>query len=642
MTQMRFPAFNRKWLVCIALPLLVLAIYWPGLFGGFVFDDYPNIVENPTLKIDTLDGPAWRAAAFSSDAGSLQRPIAMLSFAVNTYFAGMDPVAMKATNVVIHGINALLVLGLVQLLFALAAPGVDARRRTWAAAFVAVAWAVHPINTMSVLYIVQRMESLAHTFVFAGLWLYLIGRQRQLAGESGRWWIAAGLFGCTALGILCKESAVLLPLYAWLAEACIPALRNSPQKGDVRKLFAAVLWLPLVAGLFWLFPRVTAPRAFITRDFTLVERLLTEGRVLVDYLRWTVAPPLRELTLYHDDYVVSRGWMSPPSTLYSLLGLAALAAFAWWLRARRPLMALGILWFLAAQALTATVVPLELVYEHRNYFASVGVLMVLADLLLLLPRDNLRRVGALVAILLVLGYGATTHLRAREWSHPLRFAASEAHKRPESPRSTYGYGRMLVIASQYKPDSPYVEPAVKELERAIALPKSGILPHSALLLLAAHANLPQKEAWWTDMTARLRKGPIGPQEVNAVGSIMRCARSRECDFSERHMVDMFEAALTRPNPDMQTMYADYTLNVLRESERALKLFEGVVPMRPNESQYRVNLAKVQIALGKRDAALREIAALRELGRFGENEAAAMELERRLGLSPGAPAHSSTR
>src|SRR5215213_2675874 len=123
MTRMHFPASLRKWLVLIGLPLLVLAIYWPGLNGGFVFDDYPNIVDNPTLKLDTLDGPAWRAAAFSSDAGSLQRPIAMLSFAVNTYLAGMDPFAMKATNVVIHGINALLVLGLVRLLFALAAPG---------------------------------------------------------------------------------------------------------------------------------------------------------------------------------------------------------------------------------------------------------------------------------------------------------------------------------------------------------------------------------------------------------------------------------------------------------------------------------------------------------------------------------------
>ncbi|MGO4551581.1 tetratricopeptide repeat protein [Lysobacter sp. 2RAF19] len=633
MTTPPFLVSNRRWLALVALPLLVLAIYWPGLNGGFAFDDYPNIVDNPALKLDTLDGAAWRAAAFSSNAGSLQRPVAMLSFAVNTYFAGMDPVAMKATNVAIHAINALLVLGLVRLLFALAAPGVDVRRRTWAAAFVAVAWALHPINTMGVLYIVQRMESLAHTFVFAGLWLYLIGRQRQLAGENGRWWIAAGLFGCTALGALCKESAVLLPLYAWLAEACIPALRTSPQKGDVRKLFLAVLWLPLVAGIFWLYPRVTAPNAFSTRDFNLEERLLTEGRVLVDYLRWTIAPPLRELTLYHDDYLVSRGWMSPPSTLYAMIGLALLAAFAWWMRARRPLVALGVLWFFAAQALTATVVPLELVYEHRNYFASMGVLVAVADLLLLAPRDALKRIGALVAILLTLGYAGTTHLRAREWSNPLRFANIEAQKRPQSPRATYGYGRMLVIASKYAPDSPFVPVAVRELERAITLPQSGILPHSALLLLAAHAHLPQKQAWWDDVNARLRRGPIGPQEINAVGSIMRCARNHECVFSEEHMVGMFEAALVRPHADMQTMYGDYMLNVLKQPDRAQALFEAAVKLRPEVSQYRVNLAKVYISLGQDEKAREQIAELRELGKFGEEEAAAQELESRLAVPP---------
>ena len=300
------------------------------------------------------------------------------------------------------------------------------------------------------------------------------------------------------------------------------------------------------------------------------------------------------------------------------------------------------LWFFGAQALTATVVPLELVYEHRNYFASMGVMLALADLLILAPRGRMKLVATVVVAFLAVGYAGTTHLRAREWSDPLRFAASEANKRPQSPRSTYGYGRMLVIGTGYKADSPLVAPAVVELEKAIALPKSGILPHSALLLLAAHADLPQKDAWWADMTARLRQGPIGPQEVNAVGSLMRCARSRECAFSQPHMVAMFEAALARPNPDMQTMYADYSLNVLHEADRALRLFEGVVAMRPNEAQYRINLAKVQIALGHGDAALKEIAVLREMGRFGENEAAAMELEGRLGLSPGAPAHSSTR
>ncbi|KGQ18846.1 TPR-repeat-containing protein [Lysobacter dokdonensis DS-58] len=633
---------RRPWLFPLLLFVAVCAIYAPGLLGGFTFDDFPNIAENAALKLDSLDGAQWRAAAFSSDAGSLQRPISMLSFAVNSYFAGMDPVSMKATNIVIHGINAVLVFWLVRLLFALAAPGVDERRRLWAAMFVAAAWALHPINTMGVLYIVQRMESLAHTFVFAGLAFYLIGRQKQLADGSGRWWIAAGLFGCTALGILCKESAVLLPLYAWLLEACIPALRNSPQKGDVRKLYMAVLWLPLVAGLFWLYPRVTAPHAFSTRDFNLEERLLTEGRVVLDYLRWTLLPPLRELTLHHDDYVVSRGWMSPPSTLFAMIGLAVLFVAAWLVRARRPLTALGILWFFAAQALTATVIPLELVYEHRNYFASLGLMLVLADLLLFAPRGNMAHIGVFVAALAGVGYAGITHLRAWEWSNDLKFAAVEATKRPESPRAVYGYGRMLVIASHYKADSPLVPVAVDQLERGMKLPKSGILPHSALLLLAAHTHLPQKDAWWDDMAARLRAGPIGPQEINAVGSIMRCARSRECDFSQPHMIQMFEGALARPHPDMQTLYADYALNVLHEYDLALGLFEGVVRMRPNESQYRINLAKVQISMGRRDAAVKEIATLREMGRFGENEAAALELEGRLGLSPGAPAHSSTR
>jgi tetratricopeptide (TPR) repeat protein len=627
---LRTPA--ARWSTAIvALSLLILAAYWPGLWGGFVFDDFPNIVDNAVVHVTTLDARAWVAAAFSSEAGTLQRPISMLSFAINHYFTGLDSAAMKGTNLAIHALNAVLVLGLVRLLLALVVPQLDRTRRMWAAVFVAAAWALNPINLLAVLYVVQRMESLSHVFVFGGLWLYLFGRQRQLAGGSGRWPIGLGLMGGTALGMLCKESAVLLPVYAWLLEACVPALRTSPQKGDVRKLFLAVLWLPLLAGIAWLAPRVTAPAAFSTRDFNLVERLLTEGRVVLDYLRWTVFPPLRELTLYHDDYVVSRGWLSPPSTLFAMIGIAAIAVVAWWLRARRPLTALGLLWFLAAQALTATVIPLELVYEHRNYFASLGVCLVLADWLLIAPvRASTLRIGGLLAACFVLAFGATTHLRAREWADPMRFAASEAAKRPQSPRATYGYGRMLVIATDYRADSPQIGPAVDALERARALPRSGILPHSALLLLAAHTKIPQQTAWWRDMQDRLRRDPVGPQEVNALASLVRCARSRECDFPVQQMVASLEAALARPNADIFNIYADYALNVLRDPDKSVLLFRKAIAMKPRTAQYRINLAKVLIAIGRRDEATREIAALRELGRFGEYESAARELEGRMG------------
>src|SRR5690606_21589294 len=108
-------------------------------------------------------------------------------------------------------------------------------------------------------------------------------------------------------------------------------------------------------------------------------------------LRWTLFPSLRELSLYHDDYVISRGLLDPPSTALSGLLLAGVAGLAVWLRKRRPLAAIGLGWFFAAHLLTATVFPLELVHEHRNYFASMGLCLVLADLLLLAPRSELLR-----------------------------------------------------------------------------------------------------------------------------------------------------------------------------------------------------------------------------------------------------------
>jgi hypothetical protein len=628
------------WAVVLAIVAVMIGIYLPGLHGGFVFDDFPNLVDNAAVHVADLRLSSWTAAAFSSEAGTLQRPLSMLSFAINYYFTGFDPAAMKLTNIAVHALNTLLVFGLVRTLFALAAPSVSSQRRQWTAIFVAAAWSLHPINYLAVLYVVQRMESLAHVFVFGGLWLYLLGRQEQLRGKSGRALIGIGLVGGTGLGVLCKESAALLPLYAWLAEACVPALRQSPQRKQVRLLFAAMLWLPLVAGLAWLLPRFMTPSAYAGRGFTLGERLLTEGRVLIEYLQWSVFPKLGDLSLYHDDFVISKGWWSPPSTLFAALALATMAAFAWWLRGRRPISALGLLWFLAAQSMTATIIPLELIFEHRNYFALVGVCLVLADLLLFASAQGpMRRIGAMLAVVFVLGLGATTHLRAWEWRDPMRFAMVEARKRPESPRAMYQYGRMLVIATDYKANSPYVKPAFDTLEQARALPKSGILPHSALLLLASHTHRPLKPEWWTDMQARLRATPVGAQEINAISSLVRCARDGGCNFPISDMVATLDAASSRPHADMYNMYADYLYNVTRERERAVALFRKSIEMRPQIGQYRINLIKVLIAMGRLDEARTEIALLRGMGKLGQYEAEADRLEARM---PRMPEPSGTR
>ncbi|WP_414058173.1 hypothetical protein, partial [Staphylococcus aureus] len=240
---------------------------------------------------------------------------------------------------------------------------------------------------------------MANLFVLAGLIGYVAGRQRMLrgAGWSGLWLCTASLVLSTGIGLLAKETAVMLPLYAFLIEwivfrrssaSPLPVLGvatgeapvthkvHSCKERDKRiaGLFVVVLVLPLLAGLAWQLPIVLQKSYWATRDFTLGQRLLSETRIVCDYIVWTLLPTSHALSFYHDQFRVSTGLLRPWTTLASLLALTGLVVATIGLRKHHPLPALGIALFLSCQLLTGTILPLELVYEHRNYFASLGVL----------------------------------------------------------------------------------------------------------------------------------------------------------------------------------------------------------------------------------------------------------------------------
>ena len=631
----------------LALLIIVALVYWPGLGGGYTFDDYPNIVDNTALHVSRPIWNDWLAAILSSSASAFLRPLAMLTFAINHYFTGLDPRPMKLTNLAIHLLNTLLVFGLIRgVLRATVTPDHrQARRIEWIALFACAGWALAPINLMGVLYIVQRMESLCHVFVFAGLWMYVAGRTRQRDGRSGWGLILCGVIACTVLGLLSKESAVLLPLYALCVEACVFRFRDNAGQRDRRVfgLFAIVLVLPGIVGLAWLLPGLLDPSAYSTRDFTLAQRLLTEPRVVLDYLRWTLLPDLGQLSLNHDDYAISRSLWNPSTTLPALLGILALLIAAWFCRHRRPLTTLGLLWFLAAQLLTATIIPLELVFEHRNYFASLGVCLVLADLLLIAPNMPVaRRTGTMFAAVFVLFNAGLTDLRAREWSDPIRFSSSEAAKRPQSPRATYDLARTLVIATDYRANSPLVDETFRALDRARQTPHSNILPEQAELIFAAHVGAPFQDIWWSEMQDKLRRNPIGPQELSAIASLTDCTVARKCVFPSAAMLATFDAAASHGvNSEVLSMRGNYVLNVLGDSALTLRLWQQASTLRPSEPQYRISLAKLFMAMGRYDEARAQIAQLRKIGRFGQNEAAAESLETRLRAAIAAPPPHAT-
>jgi predicted small lipoprotein YifL len=618
----------------------VLALYWPALGGGFAFDDYPNIVMNRALHVKTLVVRDWLAATFSSPAAELPRPLSMLSFGANHYFTGLQPWPMKLTNLLVHLANTLLLYCLLERIVAVACATCRARGQA-AALFGTACWSLMPINLMPVLLIVQRMESLANLFVFAGLLGYIVLRVRR----DNPWTAIGAACGFTLLGLCAKESAALLPLYCFLLECFVLRFRSTAGVPDRRlyPAFVLVLLLPALAAVAWLLPRSMAPGAYGIRDYGLVERLLTEPHVLFDYLRWTLLPSPGQFGLYHDDYPVTRSLLASPVSLFSMLLLAGMAAASVWLARRRPIAGLGLAWFLAGHLLTATFIPLELVFEHRNYFASAGMCLVLLDLLVLMPKSPLgQRVGLVCAIACVAGYAAVTHARVQDWTNPFVFARGEALRHPQSPRATYSYAQALALASDGKAGSPITLAAFGAFEHAMKVPGAGIAPAQGALLLAARTNSPVPSQWWLQMQSRLRSRPASPQDLASLASLTNCSIEGPCRFPPAQMVATFLSALEqRDDAEVMSVYGNYAYNVLRDKELAERLWRQALRLRPDQPEYHVTLIKMLIRQGRSAEARREIGRLRGMGRFGQYQKVAADLEVRAASALGQQRASGT-
>ena len=653
-----------------ALALLVtVVVYWPGLYGGWLFDDYPNIVDNHGVQPAKGDLPSLVGAALSSPASDFKRPLASLSFAANYLAAGLDPFSMKATNLAIHLLNGLWVFLLARALLQIDAGDRERKSRGNLAALIAMAWLLLPINLTSVLYVVQRMESMANLFVLAGLLGYVVGRRRMLEqpGHVGDLLLViASLIVPTAIGVLAKETAVMLPLYALLIEWLIFRFRGaSPERADRRiaALFVIVLLLPMVVGLGWLVPRLLRPESWATRDFTMGTRLLTEMRIVVDYIGWTLLPLPHSLSFYHDDYVVSSGLLSPWTTLTSGLCLLALVALMFWLRRRRPLAALGIALFLGCQVLTGTILPLELVYEHRNYFASFGLALGLVGLLWpagsvvgatsvatgdsrvaieVAPTKGWGWRGVVVGCLMVWWVGMTG-MSAYAWGEPLRLAQALAERGPDSPRAQYELGRTYIIYSHYEPGSPYTKAAYAPLERAAALPKSSILPQQALIFMNSRMDLPLKDAWWNSMTAKLAALRPGVQDESSLAALVECARDDDCDLPKDKMQAAFEAAMSHPGPSPRLMstYADYAWNVMGQRELGAGLQTRAVNGSPQEPAYLITLTRMLLAQHKVDEARTRLAQLEGLNLGGHLDGQLKTLRRQIDVAAASSSPKSS-
>jgi len=491
-------------LLALGCAVLAALAFLPGLSGGFVFDDRVNIQHNAALHLETLDPDSLLSAIYSFAPGGGSRIMAELTFAVDYWRGGgLDPAVFKSTNIAIHGLTTFALALFFRLL--LGAAGWSQKRAMYAALAMALAWAVHPLQVSSVLYVVQRMQTLSTLFLVCALWAYLKMRMAQIEGERSRQYgVLVGLFWVLALAS--KEDAALLPAYALVLELTVlrfraarPALANGLRKGYLGlTVIGALTYVLLVVPHYWSWD------AYPGRDFSSYERLLTQGRVLAMYIGQICWPLPSRMPFYYDDIVISRGLFQPATTLPALALIAGLLALAWRVRVRQPLFALGVLLFFAGHFITSNVIGLELAFEHRNHFPLIGAVLAVGALLAAAAqRMQLRTmVTASMCVVLLGAIGTATLLRARIWGNPVTLAQNLTEIAPGSARAWLDLCTSYFVLSESKADSPYLDKAIAACEKGGEIPSSAVALSNVVIYKTIKGNVTRAD--WDAYLERLR------------------------------------------------------------------------------------------------------------------------------------------
>ncbi len=462
------------------LPVLGFAViaalaaiaYAPGLSGGFLFDDFANL---PALG---AFGPVDNATTFwryltSGHADPTGRPLALLTFLIDARNWPADPEPFKRTNLILHLLNGCL------LAFVLSHLGTCLRapRAAFAAALGAGLWLLHPLFLSTTLYIVQREAMLPATCILLGMIGYLHGRERARTGRP--WGVAlagVSIVTFTLLGVLAKASGALLPALVAVVEfAVLDTAVPLPRTDAGRRFRRAHLLLvvaPTLLLLGWLVFTGVRGVAFgigAERPWTLGQRLLTEPRVLLDYLVLLWLPRPYSRGLFNDAYTASSGLLEPPTTLIALAVVAGVIGVAVHQRRHHPAAAAAALFFFAGHLMESTTIPLELYFEHRNYVAALPMFWPLALWLCAPPGSRAAQLEA--PTLTLLRHGLTlvlplllaglTYVGAELWGNTTEQALLWAARNPDSPRAQ-------AYAAQIEVTRGHPRNAVARLRSALA------------------------------------------------------------------------------------------------------------------------------------------------------------------------------
>jgi protein O-mannosyl-transferase len=441
--------------VLLFLLVIILAAYSTSFHASWHMDDGPNITENRQVHLKTMSWAEIRKAFFSTPSAvriEFFRPLSRLSLAMNHHFWKDNVVGYHIINVSIHVVASFfLYLFLFTTLNIPNVRGTYGKYSLFLALTSTLFWAVHPIQTQAVTYIVQRMTCMAGMFYIMSMYFYL--KVHVTARRSLKTLFAVS---CTIAGLLSlgsKENAILLPFSLFLFHLLV--IRGFDRATCLRstKLLLVTYVFPILLGILCLFfytdilGKVFS--LYDARSFTLWERLITESRIILLYLSLLLYPISTRFSVDHN-IRISTSLFSPPSTIFSIALIIVLIALAIYLVKRSPLTSFAILFFFLNHLVESTILPLELVFEHRNYVPSMFLFLPISlGLLRVLrfgaTRPLIFRFTAIFLCLLLIILGFATFLRNGVWRDEGTLWFDCLDKYPDSFRAHHNLGRYLSL-----------------------------------------------------------------------------------------------------------------------------------------------------------------------------------------------------
>ncbi|WP_181376316.1 tetratricopeptide repeat protein [Novimethylophilus kurashikiensis] len=559
----------------------------------------------------------------------------MVSFALNYYATGGNPFYFKLTNLVIHMLNGLGLYFLTRFLFEFYRRQIQLdlteSQVQWISLAVAAAWLLHPLGLTSVLYVVQRMTSLSAGFTIWALALFVWARGRMIEGRGGMIAVLVSLLLFFPLAVLSKENGALLPAFMLIFEMTIFRFTGNRNERIFLGVFygvSVVLPALLLGGYTLLHPEwITG--SYGGRDFSLAERLMTEARALWFYIKLILLPRISDMGLYHDDFPLSSGLLQPLSTLWAVLGLAALFLAAIALCQRAPLIALGVLFFLVGHVMESSVLALEIMHEHRNYLPMYGLLLPFIYYLLYPSKfqDTLRW-RSLAAVGIVALFSVNTYARSTQWANPVDFGQSEAIHHPLSTRANFEAATIFstVTFNDAKLQAQFQALARYYFQRALATSTNDTGGAFGLIFLDAQEGKPLDRRNFDELTRRLRYSVFVPTNGDRLLNLVRCQMNGGCNLSREDFDTLFTAALNNPtignsNKAMVFNAQNYYLNnIIHDTAGTIAAMHKAIEVEPSEIEYRFNLIRYLMALHRYPEAKQQLLQVRSMDKLSTYKA----------------------